>query len=352
MNRIFTIPEIEDIIFSYLDSILDLKHIATINHHYYNKMCANKLYTNIKEFCIDKARDTTNIYISDFHRACFHNNFDVAKYIYNNSDHITRLQQIFVQCCIDGALEIVIWLSSVNSDINIGTAFEKACNYGHNDIACWLYNLDNIACIRDGITFTKFIYGNENDYYIIWWLLDLNILSEDDLYQVMCFARSYDWLELYSKIFEKMLAISNTILLDAFALSCDSNLEMTCLISNLLPKHLLLINIPYVYCNEFDIFYWMCINYSTNENSSWKEVIDTMIICYNNANNCNINIYSIIHYAYTSEYLDKMIWLYNLEFNICITYEAIIPIYYLHESNDVSLWVYNLEFEKNSTIIA
>ena len=35
-NRIFYIPEIEDLIFEYLDPVIDLKNVAAISHHYYD----------------------------------------------------------------------------------------------------------------------------------------------------------------------------------------------------------------------------------------------------------------------------------------------------------------------------
>ena len=48
-NRIFYIPEIEELIFEYLDLVIDLKNIAAINHHYYNLIEHNKEYTENKK---------------------------------------------------------------------------------------------------------------------------------------------------------------------------------------------------------------------------------------------------------------------------------------------------------------
>ena len=51
LNRIFYIPEIEELIFDYLDPVIDLKNIAAISYHYHNLIEHNKEYTEIRNFC-------------------------------------------------------------------------------------------------------------------------------------------------------------------------------------------------------------------------------------------------------------------------------------------------------------
>ena len=53
-NRIFYIPEIEDLIFDYLDPVEDLKNVAAISHHYYDNIGQNDEYTEIRNFCKSK----------------------------------------------------------------------------------------------------------------------------------------------------------------------------------------------------------------------------------------------------------------------------------------------------------
>ena len=109
-NRIFCIPEIEAIIFDYLDPVKDLKNVAATNHYYHNIMSNNREYVEIRDFCFAKVHTTDTIFMT----ACGIGNIYTAKYIHRckNIDH-DELSEAFRLSCQNGHLEVAQWLTTL-----------------------------------------------------------------------------------------------------------------------------------------------------------------------------------------------------------------------------------------------
>ena len=107
LNRIFYIPEIEELIFEYLDPVLNLKNIAAISHHYHNLIEYNEEYTEIRNFC--KSQKECNL--TTFVNACKQGNICAVKYIYTkkNISH-EELTKALRFSCYNNRLEITTWL--------------------------------------------------------------------------------------------------------------------------------------------------------------------------------------------------------------------------------------------------
>ena len=96
-NRIFYIPEIEELIFEYLDPVLDLKNIAAISHHYHDLIAHNKEYTEIRNFCKSKKYYDVTTFVN----ACRQRNIYAMKYIYTkkNIQHDEYVKAFQFSCC-------------------------------------------------------------------------------------------------------------------------------------------------------------------------------------------------------------------------------------------------------------
>ena len=143
-NRISPIPEIDDMIFEYLDLIIDFKSITLLNHHYHSVINKHSFYIKLRNFC------KQGKFASDFIRACGSGHLDIAKYIYHAYIHTIDIhaddEGAFIQSCGNGHLYVATWLFGLDKNINIHFyeefVFQVCCHYGHPDVILWLYNLD------------------------------------------------------------------------------------------------------------------------------------------------------------------------------------------------------------------
>ena len=183
LNRIFCIPEIEELIFDYLDPVIDLKNIAAINHHYHNLIDHNKGYTEIRNFCKSQKECNLTTFVNACKQgnicavkyiytkknisheeltkalrfSCYRNHLEIAIWLYNSSkrfcpsldlsESYLKNEYVFELCCEYGHLEIIIWLYNLSgffdNHIDYYSSFEKSCFNGHLEVAQWLYNLSN-----------------------------------------------------------------------------------------------------------------------------------------------------------------------------------------------------------------
>ena len=150
-NRIFSIPEIEDLIFDYLDPIKDLKNVSQLNHYYAYTINKKHIYVELKNFCLNKGEHYKNLKWkpSEFIRACIYGQLEVVKYIYGNKkmDIHADNEGAFRSTCSNGHLEVAIWLYSlqhIDIHANNEDAFRWACHNGHLEVALWLYSLRHI----------------------------------------------------------------------------------------------------------------------------------------------------------------------------------------------------------------
>ena len=185
-NRIFYIPEIEELIFGYLDPVLDLKNIAAISHHYHNLIEYNKEYIEIRNFCKSKK----DYDLTTFINACKQGNICTIKYIYTKKNiRHNELTKALRFSCYNNHLEIAVRLynfpelfySPLNlSDLMIRCfnnkyVFEFCCNKGHFQMIIWLYNLSGFfdtnidydssftaSCLNDHLEIVQWLYNSLN----------------------------------------------------------------------------------------------------------------------------------------------------------------------------------------------
>lgn len=151
----FPIPEIEEIIFSYLDPITDFKQLVLVNKYYhsiisnqYNELknyFKNEKYNHFFGFRIISKIDKM------FIKACRYGSLNVVKYIYSKYKNIIDIhmddEYAFQNGCINGNLEIVKYLLSLDDKIDIHAnndlAFKWSCLNGHLEISKFIFSLDN-----------------------------------------------------------------------------------------------------------------------------------------------------------------------------------------------------------------
>jgi hypothetical protein len=159
IDRILYIPEIEAIVFSNLDPIVDFKALALVNHYYYQIINQNELYTELKKFCYNRQAEVNWLYghhwvfigkiHTEFLRACYFNKLWIAKYIYSTHNVDLHIQNdiIFQLCCYSRHLEVVQWLFELDHKIDIHMNNERpfrwACGKGHLEVARWLFEVDH-----------------------------------------------------------------------------------------------------------------------------------------------------------------------------------------------------------------
>jgi len=95
-----------------------------------------------------------------FKNVCLNGFKNIAKYLYETmNEEIT--DDLFVEVCEYGRLEIVQWILEINHQINMKKAYEKAVWAGKIDIVRFLWGEDNSLVINDEL----FFFVCQNNYY-------------------------------------------------------------------------------------------------------------------------------------------------------------------------------------------
>lgn len=192
-HYIFPIPEIEEIIFNYLDPITDLKNLIQVNKYYFDTISTTPIYLELKSCQKDnfakiiskyKMRHTDK-YTLFLWKICLNGCLCLMKYLlkkYPNEINIHEFGEFaFCLCCKHGWLDLAKKLfkfsqSKTSKPINLhyDSPFWFACHNGHFKLVKWLYHLlksSNISII-DYYRSSQF-YLNYN-CKIAKWLYDLN----------------------------------------------------------------------------------------------------------------------------------------------------------------------------------
>lgn len=167
-NSISSIPEIDDMIFAYLDPVNDLKHLMLVSHHYKTIVNNIALYRNIAKLCVDSIQMIHEIEtaintwfmgeINIFDRACWFGYLDVAKYLCLNRhiDIRAAFDRAFRWSCRTGHFEIAFWLHCITNGHNLSAfirdyTIRYSVEGNHLDITIWLYNIYcNVPRIKAG----------------------------------------------------------------------------------------------------------------------------------------------------------------------------------------------------------
>ena len=161
-NRIFCIPEIEDMIFNHLDPVRDLKNVTCISHHYYTIINNHSLYAKLRNFCKRREADLKQRLwrINDFNRACLLGKLEICEYIYHTYSYDIDMEgKLALQwSCYSNHLEIAIWLTNIApsrpGDTDYDWAFHWSCLGNYLEIAIWSINSFsniNICAFNDRI---------------------------------------------------------------------------------------------------------------------------------------------------------------------------------------------------------
>lgn len=168
-SYLFQIPEIEEIILSYLEIPVDFYQLMLINKYFYEIVNNNIIFSEFKNFYKKEkflgmmfvgyedfvSYVATNVYeqINDqlyrkFLQACKYGYLRTAKYLLEKyiktNDSVNNVLAL-LYCCKYGHLEIAQWLYHLDPKINIHAndelPFRLSCEKGHIEIAKWLYSI-------------------------------------------------------------------------------------------------------------------------------------------------------------------------------------------------------------------
>lgn len=177
--------EINEMIFSWLNSIIYLVSMALVNKYYHQVISNNKIYKEFKNFFEDQGTimifpygecpNTDRIFM----KACKYGSLMVLKYIYSKHKNIidihTQSEYPFQLSCREGHLEIMKFLLTIDGQINISAdnylAFKWSCMNGQLEIAKFLYSLDNPR--RLAIDYALYSSENNNQFHVVEWLESL-----------------------------------------------------------------------------------------------------------------------------------------------------------------------------------
>jgi hypothetical protein len=228
-DRIFSIPEIDDMIINYLDPLVHLKKLARVNHHYHNVVIKNSLYTRLKQVHIKGKRRCLTYFTAAcslgmidvvkylffihkikasvstqaFNRSCLAGHLDVVSLLLNLQgvpcdlkktyqslmatgylDIIILLHNNLSHCekigpyCMSGNLDIILWAHHmfINvSKMDAQNAFAYGCSKDHIDVVIWLYNMyTNIDIHSTGDYIFKNSCDKGNTIVPIWLTLVCN----------------------------------------------------------------------------------------------------------------------------------------------------------------------------------
>lgn len=181
INKIFPIPEIENIIFDYLDPLVDLKQISKVSHYYHDTINDMSFWIELREFTREKTYSVSKMIdycgseanvdewnrssvcngtINSFTRACFFDKMSIAKYLFSSRKFDLNFSNkaAFRYACAgprsnddDERWKIILWLHNLTDNIYNATTrpdftFLLCCRHDNFDIAIWYFNLCNPIC--------------------------------------------------------------------------------------------------------------------------------------------------------------------------------------------------------------
>lgn len=156
-NYLFDIPEIEEIILSYLNTPIDFFCLMLINKYYYEIVNKNKIFLEFDDFhkkqpILDSWHHAL-LHDEELHKkflqVCHTGHQYVAKYLlakHTNKINIhVHNDFFFLWSCSHGRIEIAKWLYSLDGKTNIHVmnelAYKQSCKNGHTKVALWLASI-------------------------------------------------------------------------------------------------------------------------------------------------------------------------------------------------------------------
>lgn len=249
-ERIFSIPEIEGMIFDYLDLLTDLKALTLVNHYYHNFINQYKMYDNLKTFCLNRKsyQEQLQWSIDDFTRACSIGNLTIAKYIHRKR-HIrihAGVYRALRWACNNDQLEVAKWLYDL--DPVISTSFYEYYSSSYSQLklstTIWIYNLGISLSISKALQ-EKCLSG---EFETVIWLCNL-VNTEYNFYELsrltykQCDLEITIWLSMsnfdlfLNPIHYEYYPISNDLLIWLYCSDVHHRIKVRSLIRYVIDKH-------------------------------------------------------------------------------------------------------------------
>lgn len=318
-NYLICIVELEELILSYLDPILDWNCLMLTNKHFYGMIKENPIRTELSKFFSDEKSiyidiNVTVSKIQDlFFKTCYYGNLNVVKYFwryYDTIDLYSCNDMAFYLGCSNGYIDIAKFLSEIDVENKIDIHFENdllflgLCEDNHFEVAKWLYQLclnnksygkidirehGNLffvkCCSRGHLEIAKWIYqlstysNCENDTHNI-----INIHSHDNYaFERACKCNYLEIVKfLCSLVPDESFSSSRDLFENLFRISCKyGHLRMAQWLYSLLAEKGNQINLPEQYSlfkqvcrrNHVKVAKWL----STLCNSFRVEIVDDKI---------------------------------------------------------------------------
>lgn len=262
---LFPIPEIEELIFGYIDIIHDGKNLMLVNKYFCNIIRKNPIYSEFRFFHELCCRPVGGFFLlpsttKKFVKACKFGHIHVCKYIVSK-DHHNRLEtymennDAFVKCCLNGQLEIAKWLDQLvtcpqrpHTCGSITQTFIKCCYRGQINVAKWLYQ--SKPTIKNDLYHDVFFANccEKGKLEIVKWLYQSDLIYSESIHKhyrhIFKISCRHGHLELaqwiyYLKFEEINIRMENNY---AFRWACMKNkLDVAQWLTTLCPEYKLII---------------------------------------------------------------------------------------------------------------
>lgn len=176
----------------YTNKLVILQWIYNLNNTLFTKKKIHRIFYNacregyydIVEwlFTIQSTILSTNDEFYDFQLACVNGHIDIAKLLVLHNPIIkqSQINDIFIDVCENGYLNVAQWLFEVNSTIRIlhshDSSFQLACENGRLDVAQWLLEINPSMNVYDGRSFAFRMACGNGHLDVAKWLFEINPL--------------------------------------------------------------------------------------------------------------------------------------------------------------------------------